>query len=876
MKILKFDEINFGSYKNFKWDDKLKEFKKINIFYGRNYSGKTTLSRIARSFELKKYNEDFLEGNFKIKLESGNFLTQNDVTNSSLDIRVYNSDFVKENLSYLYDDKGYISGFKTLGERNTQIIKEIERLEKELGKKSYNGDLASGLYLKLENLEQKYKEKNKVLSEIKNDLEKNLTNKAKNIREDKYLIEHGKMYDKSDLKKELEYCLEYYNVIDCAKKDIDIKELKGLYNELISQEGSNLEYIIEKIKSSSIGKYINIVYDYGKLMRELRVWIDMLKNKYIKLDDNMRQEFKNMFKDEKLKIINFKYNLDKDAFKQILAEVEPLLSMQITDQFNMSIELRNWLRDGLNIHNSDNHQCKFCCNHLSKERWSELESIVNFKIEEVQTLKSSLKQIQNKIENSKLKTEKLLNNLTKYNFYSHLQSDYEENINRLEFQIDMYNDSLNEINLKIQKKLNNIYELVELESKYDNTSEVLFVLDFINRICQENNSYGEKLEQEQKNIINLLRSEEVCKYYFDSEYPKKITEINNTKDEIDKLKCSIEIVKGEIKNKENEIKAKQNELSDLSLSVANINKYLKSYFGHNTLEIEIGEDNEARQTFIILRNGKQAKNLSEGECSLIAFCYFVASLKDANTKDKNPIIWIDDPISSLDNNHIFFIFSLIENEIVRKNSFEQFFISTHNLDFLKYIKRLKKSKPKQNENDTIEYEFPQYYFIEKSVKESMETSEIKNLSKCLKKYTTEFNYLFEQIYKFKNIDDIDNEDLKISLAYNFGNNLRKFLEIYLFFKYPNNFESLDQELIERFFNDTYKSDNIDENDAKMASSITNRYHNEYSHLREILSRGMQPIDIEESKKIADFVLKMMKKNDKNQFKALVRSISNDR
>ena len=64
MKILKFDKINFGSYENFTWDNGLEEFKTINIFYGRNYSGKTTLSRIARSFELKKHNEDFLDGNF--------------------------------------------------------------------------------------------------------------------------------------------------------------------------------------------------------------------------------------------------------------------------------------------------------------------------------------------------------------------------------------------------------------------------------------------------------------------------------------------------------------------------------------------------------------------------------------------------------------------------------------------------------------------------------------------------------------------------------------------------------------------------------------------------------------------------------------------
>ncbi|EEP3509847.1 AAA family ATPase, partial [Campylobacter coli] len=127
------------------------------------------------------------------------------------------------------------------------------------------------------------------------------------------------------------------------------------------------------------------------------------------------------------------------------------------------------------------------------------------------------------------------------------------------------------------------------------------------------------------------------------------------------------------------------------------------------------------------------------------------------------------------------------------------------------------------------------------------------------------------IYKFKNIDDTYNEDLKISLVYNFGNNLRKFLEIYLFFKYPNNFESLDKELIERFFNDTYQSDDIDKN-QKIIAGVINRYQNEYSHLREILSRGMQPIDIEESKKIAKFILETIKQNDKQQYKALVKSI----
>lgn len=92
--------------------------------------------------------------------------------------------------------------------------------------------------------------------------------------------------------------------------------------------------------------------------------------------------------------------------------------------------------------------------------------------------------------------------------------------------------------------------------------------------------------------------------------------------------------------------------------------------------------------FEIIRDGRKAYHLSEGECRLLAFCYFLAKLDDIDTKGTKPILWIDDPISSLDSNHIFFIYSLILEEVVTKNKFEQLFISTHSLDFLKYLKRL--------------------------------------------------------------------------------------------------------------------------------------------------------------------------------------------
>ena len=141
-------------------------------------------------------------------------------------------------------------------------------------------------------------------------------------------------------------------------------------------------------------------------------------------------------------------------------------------------------------------------------------------------------------------------------------------------------------------------------------------------------------------------------------------------------------------------------------------------------------------------------------------------------------------------------------------------------------------------------------------------SQIKDMPKFLKNYTTEFNYLFEQIYNHKNIGEITDEDIKTTLVYNFGNNLRKFLEIYLFFKYPTE-KSFGAEVIEQFF----KSDS-----DKTIQILINRYANEFSHLREILERAMIPINIPESKKIAEFVLKTIKQKDPEQFKALCESI----
>jgi len=72
--IKKIDINNFGSYNEYSWNRVLSQdrsFKDVNIIYGRNYSGKTTLSQIFRCLEKKTLHSDYDNPDFNITLDSG-------------------------------------------------------------------------------------------------------------------------------------------------------------------------------------------------------------------------------------------------------------------------------------------------------------------------------------------------------------------------------------------------------------------------------------------------------------------------------------------------------------------------------------------------------------------------------------------------------------------------------------------------------------------------------------------------------------------------------------------------------------------------------------------------------------------------------------
>jgi len=96
--IRKVDYIkNVGLFHDFRWDD-LPELRRYNLFYGWNYSGKTTFSRILQALERGMVPVEFLGCEFQVSEDNGPPLGTQGILLHPL-IRVFNRAFIENNFN---------------------------------------------------------------------------------------------------------------------------------------------------------------------------------------------------------------------------------------------------------------------------------------------------------------------------------------------------------------------------------------------------------------------------------------------------------------------------------------------------------------------------------------------------------------------------------------------------------------------------------------------------------------------------------------------------------------------------------------------------------------------------------------------------------
>lgn len=144
----------------------LPEFKKYNLIYGWNGSGKTSFTRTLRSFELGEnyYAQPARSPEFEFKLANGNSINQSDLA-VFFNIRVFNKDFINESVLGTGGPKPIFF----LGKESKEDKERITNIEKELQSLRTERDSKKTL------LDKAKSNKDKILSEKARDIKNTLT-----------------------------------------------------------------------------------------------------------------------------------------------------------------------------------------------------------------------------------------------------------------------------------------------------------------------------------------------------------------------------------------------------------------------------------------------------------------------------------------------------------------------------------------------------------------------------------------------------------------------------------------------------------------------------------------------------------------------------
>lgn len=800
--IKQIDIARFGSFSGLDWKKSVRDsgksvrtFQRLNIIYGRNYSGKTTLSRVFRALEANKLPVNYAGSSFTVTGDKGAVTCEGLLTHN-YDVRVYNRDFVTDNLSFLVnqDVGGVIKTFAIVGERNKEIDDAIAAIEAKLG----SLEAKAGLRF---DLEARRKERDRTNTSYSS---------ASNVLEDK-LRSHAA----NKIKKNRQYGVPVYN-IDHIRRDIAATKQVGFVALTLDEQTGKLALLKQEALPDITGTLA------------IALQFDSLRDK-----------------------------------------AEPLLSKAITptkpiqELLNDSV-LQLWVKQGVAHHRDKRDTCAFCRQSLPHDIWLTLDEHFS---KESGDLETALDHVITSV-NGEISAVAGFVSLRSDQFYTDECSAFGTSSKALAGALGVYKKDLEALKKSLETRKSNLFQPVALQPLLHDPKEIQKHVDAINALIAANNSKTKTLEEDKSAARDALRLADVFAFADAIAYDTELGRIAALKTSADAAGIAYTDVEREIREAEAQAQALRDKQRDERKGAERVNSLLNNFFGHDDIKLEAHDDaDETAVKFEITRNGKAAYNLSEGECSLIAFCYFIAKLDDPESKGKELIIYIDDPISSLDSNHIFFMFSLIESLITKpiKNAdgsnayrYKQLFISTHNLDFLKYLKRLSipMKKIPAGEGKSKSVQDHEQFMIERNGA----ASNILLMPSYLKDYITEFHYLFHQIYKCK---DQASAQASHEPFFGFGNNLRKFLEAFLFFKYPYHDDRSDSfERIKKFFGE----------EEGTAVALVNRLNNEFSHLEAIPDRSFKPVEIPEIAKVANYVLDKIYAADSVQYNALLKSI----
>ncbi|NCC80893.1 MAG: hypothetical protein EOM04_01295 [Clostridia bacterium] len=637
---------------------------------------------------------------------------------------------------------------------------------------------------------------------------------------------------------------------DGLLKEYEIKEKEQLniekeFQKIFTNIGKNVKNNFQLLDTTDSyymnydkRKVISLIDDQDNPVSEK----DLIKE--VELDNLIKQArpIKKDIISKNIEILNIK------NFKNEIKKTSELISRSVTstviDELKNNLLLSDWVENGLNLHKNENRKiCAFCGSPINEDRLKRLDGHFS---NALSTLNSEILSSIDTWGSFKVPTD--IDYIDESIFFDELSEKVKENNIKYKKTAILINSEVNTYIEVLKEKQKNPFEIIEIHF------EVSKVIDLLNQnilvvksIKEIIDIHNEKAKNFENNINNAKKRIE--RHYI-QEQIKQFKYIDKKK-LAQECKSDLEKIKKKIKQKEEKYEILENKLSSETLGAEDFNEKLEKFLGYGEIKLKFDKN---KKGYNIYRNKEEeAKNLSEGEKTAIAFIYFIIKLKEEGRKIEDTILVIDDPISSFDSNKLFSAYAYMKSEC---DIAKQLFVLTHNYNFFSLVLGWfnKKHIKDLNNKKISDYNI---YRIENKFVDGVRYAFLNDGGEGLKQ-ATEYDYIFNMVYSLKE-KPLSKQEMIFC-----GNISRKLVESFLSFKFPKQRSDLMALLNAAL---PGKSNDI-------IRERIYKFVNVYSHEKKINVR--EELDTEvldaNSQMVINDILKMIEKLDKVHYAAMVEKI----
>ena len=439
----------------------------------------------------------------------------------------------------------------------------------------------------------------------------------------------------------------------------------------------------------------------------------------------------------------------------LLSVLQKTASNEAIAKLKENRELESWIRTGL-AHHVDSLQCEFCASQIPSERLTALQKHFSKAYEDLTAEVAS--QISTLEE-----TELTIVLPDERDFVPDLRAQFVTLKARIEDWITWANSAVGQLTYLAKQKQLSLETLLPCNVDTSRASEADQLVVDINAIVTAHNQKRTQIDTEKSAAKEAIEKHQAASFYQNNNVLGRETAIQAATDQVDKSQNLLT----EIAGKKGVIEA---QIQQQSIAAQKINETVQFLLPDNNISVA----EVPGGSFEFRRDGSPANNLSEGEKTAITFAYFLATLENNGASLNQTIVFLDDPISSLDSNHIYAIYALITKQL---ESCLQIFVSTHNSELYTLLKDYWFQARQQfaNQPDACAY-YTRRYLDGTSHRWH---STLEDTPTLLRKYKSEYQFVFEQLHLFSS-----SQAPTLHEAYTSPNLLRKFLEAYLGFKKP--------------------------------------------------------------------------------------------